>query len=270
MEPPGFTLIAHRGYSADAPENTLAAFDLAIARGFLHIETDVQLTSDGVPVLFHDKELDRHTNGQGYLAETSYQELLQLDAGSWFGPQFSGQQVPTLADFLARHLNDDGQTGIHLHLELKSQQPRLADCVAEALQRSGWLHAAAAQCSSSGADGSAFSTPGLTLTSFHFAQLERSRQLLPTVRHGWLVREMTVEAVQQAVDAGVRGLYPMAGNVDGVAVRQALGAGRSVRGWGVKTEQDLLRLVGSGAQGCTVDWPSRADKALQAKQAALN
>lgn len=60
-----FCLIAHRGYSAEAPENTFAAFDTALRHGFSHCETDVQLCATGEAVVFHNRELDRHTNGTG-------------------------------------------------------------------------------------------------------------------------------------------------------------------------------------------------------------
>lgn len=93
------TVISHRGASADAPENTLQAFEL----GFRHarwLETDVQPTSDDVPVLLHDDDLDRTTDGSGPVRETTYADLAGLDAGAWFSPQHAGARVPTLAALL--------------------------------------------------------------------------------------------------------------------------------------------------------------------------
>ena len=82
-----FTLIAHRGASYDAPENTFEAFDLALEMGFDNIETDVQLSSDGRCVLIHDEFLDRTTGIQGLVAETSIAKIKSLNAGLWFeGP----------------------------------------------------------------------------------------------------------------------------------------------------------------------------------------
>jgi len=89
-------LIAHRGYSSEAPENTFAAFDLAIERGYRHIEFDVQLSRDGVPVIIHDETLERTTSGVGLVAEHSYAELAKLEAGSWFAESFADQRVPSL------------------------------------------------------------------------------------------------------------------------------------------------------------------------------
>ncbi|HEY4391764.1 MAG TPA: glycerophosphodiester phosphodiesterase family protein [Paenibacillus sp.] len=85
--------IAHRGYPLKHPENTLRSFRAALELGFDHLELDVQLTSDGVPVVIHDATLDRTTNGQGLVRSHTLQELKQLDAGE-------GEQIPTLEEAL--------------------------------------------------------------------------------------------------------------------------------------------------------------------------
>lgn len=92
-------IVGHRGSAALAPENTLSAFRVAIDQGVDFVETDVQLTADGVPVLMHDPKVDRTTSGVGPLAEYSFEQLRALDAGSWFAPEFAGEQVPTLQEF---------------------------------------------------------------------------------------------------------------------------------------------------------------------------
>jgi glycerophosphoryl diester phosphodiesterase len=101
-------IIAHRGASGSAPENTMAAFDLAVRQGATAIELDVRLTADGVPVVLHDASLDRTTNGRGPLAALTLDRLQALDAGARFttdrGQTFpfagSGVRVPTLAEVL--------------------------------------------------------------------------------------------------------------------------------------------------------------------------
>lgn len=92
---------AHRGASAEAPENTLAAFRRALSLGVSGIELDVQLTRDGVPVVLHDPVLERTTDGRGWVGNWTWAELRRLDAGRWFGPQFSGERIPGLAEVLA-------------------------------------------------------------------------------------------------------------------------------------------------------------------------
>jgi glycerophosphoryl diester phosphodiesterase len=95
-------IIAHRGYSARAPENTLAAIDTAITAGADAVEFDLHVTSDGMPVLFHDELLERTSDGSGPLRDVPYLELAELDAGSWFGPHFAGERIPRFADALER------------------------------------------------------------------------------------------------------------------------------------------------------------------------
>jgi glycerophosphoryl diester phosphodiesterase len=89
-------VIAHRGASAYAPENTIAAFMKAIELGVKWIEFDVMSASCGKPIIFHDDELDRTTNANGGVSQFPYPYLATLDAGSWFDPQFSGERIPTL------------------------------------------------------------------------------------------------------------------------------------------------------------------------------
>lgn len=100
------TVIAHRGASAYAPENTLAAFLKAKELGASWVEFDVMLTADHEVVVIHDEKLDRTTNGTGCVRNYSYQDLKKLDAGSWFNPIFSGEKIPSLREvieFLHKH-----------------------------------------------------------------------------------------------------------------------------------------------------------------------
>jgi len=89
-------IIAHRGYSAQAPENTIAALLLALDAGATAVEFDIHTTADGVPVLLHDETLDRTTDGQGEITALTARDLTGLDAGSWFGRTFTHEPVPTL------------------------------------------------------------------------------------------------------------------------------------------------------------------------------
>src|SRR3954471_8516604 len=95
------TIIAHRGASGSAPENTIAAFELAVAHGADAIELDVRLTADRVPVVLHDATLDRTTSGRGPLGTLTLEQVRRLDAGVRF-PAFRGLgvTVPTLAEVL--------------------------------------------------------------------------------------------------------------------------------------------------------------------------
>src|SRR5437762_2604182 len=109
-------LIAHRGGSLEAPENTLSAFRHAIAIGAKYVELDVQLSRDGVLVVIHDETLDRTTNGAGPVGAYSYEELRRLDAGSHFGRQYGGETNPTLREVLELCASED----MGVVVELKS------------------------------------------------------------------------------------------------------------------------------------------------------
>ncbi|SNY15154.1 glycerophosphodiester phosphodiesterase [Paractinoplanes atraurantiacus] len=97
----GLHRVAHRGYSAVAPENTLPAFVAAVRGGATFVEFDVRTTADGVPVVIHDRTLDRTTTGAGHVWDLDSASLARLDAGSWFSPAYAGVRVPTLTETLS-------------------------------------------------------------------------------------------------------------------------------------------------------------------------
>jgi glycerophosphoryl diester phosphodiesterase len=92
--------VAHRGYSAAFPENTLVAVEAGFAAAADVVEIDLLKSSDGEVVIFHDDTLDRTTNGTGRVDQTTLADLELLDAGSWFAPEFAGEKIPTLVEVL--------------------------------------------------------------------------------------------------------------------------------------------------------------------------
>ncbi len=100
MAKPTVMAIAHRGASAIAPENTVAAFDEAIRLGSSAVEFDVRMSADGVPVVIHDDRIDRTTNGHGRVADFTALDLRRFDAGSWKGHRFAAARIPTLEEAL--------------------------------------------------------------------------------------------------------------------------------------------------------------------------
>ena len=109
-------IIAHRGASAAAPENTIAAFKRAVELGAGGIEFDVQLSLDGQPVVIHDETVDRTSNGTGWVKDKTLEELKTLDFGSWFAPGFSGERISTLEEVLFLLSSWTGM----LNIEIKS------------------------------------------------------------------------------------------------------------------------------------------------------
>ncbi|WP_407550876.1 glycerophosphodiester phosphodiesterase family protein [Streptomyces sp. Pv4-95] len=138
-------MIAHRGASRYAPENTLAAVDAAHARKLLWVENDVQRTKDGALVVMHDATLARTTNVEKLfprrapwrVADFTAAEIARLDAGSWFGKRFAGERVPTMTAFLRRM--DHNRQRLLLELKTPRRYPGMEAQVVRELRRTGWL-----------------------------------------------------------------------------------------------------------------------------------
>jgi glycerophosphoryl diester phosphodiesterase len=158
-----FMVIAHRRASVYAPENTLAAFDLALQMGCRHLDLDVDVSRDGQIVVMHDETVDRTTNGTGPVGSQTLAELRALDAGACFGTQFAGEWIPTYAEVLERY-----RGRVHLHTELKGRAPHQAQCTADLMRQFGMVE-------------------HVTVTSFQDPQLEGKygRMLRNCPRAGW-------------------------------------------------------------------------------------
>jgi len=239
-------LIAHRGYSSEAPENTFAAFDLAIERGYWDIEFDVQMTSDGVPVIIHDETLERTTNGVGLVAEHTYAELAKLDAGSWFAESFADQRIPSLEDFLKSY------EGIaNLHLEIKSFETALPQKIAKLFVSTGWTPTS---------QRSRYTVPWqkkLVVSSYDRGQLLRSIKAMPKqVIHELLVVQVTDESLQWAADNGMRSYHPDGKDITPELVRRAHKLKLHVGAWWLtRQEQDARSLAPAGVRYAYVDAP---------------
>lgn len=235
-------LIAHRGRSAVAPENTLAAFQAAADAGFDWIETDVDLLADGTPVLFHDETLERTTDATGPLAALTRQDLAGIDAGSWRGECFRGERIPTL-DQLMELLEATG-TGVNLELKLSDPTPQRAKAlhrvVLDAVQRL------------------APRVPVL-LSSFQHELLAALHQDGVAAPLACLFEPHTLSAEhpetwQEAVEhTGATAVNPSHGDLDLGLARQILEAGLGLNAWTVN--EPLLReeLEQWGVQGIVTD-----------------
>ena len=254
--PSRIEVIAHRGASAYAPENTLPAIARALARGARHVELDVQLASDGVPVLFHDATLDEKTAASGRVADHPSTELVRLDIGQWFDrthpesiERFSGTRLATLDAAFAAF----GALPLY-HLELKSTDEALVASVLAVIRRHGL-------------------TERVRWTSFHVAQLEAARRLAPGIPRCILLDRHRLEAAEgeprhrAGIDAAARrGAHSVAiaaAELTPNLVRHARAKGLSIRAWKVRTLEDWRRILEFEADGGTVDWPDRALRAVR-------
>lgn len=240
--PQDFRIIAHRGASAYAPENTHAAFALTQRMGVREIETDTQLTRDGEVVLCHDATLARYGHGERVVEEMSWAELAALDMGSWFSPAlFGGAKMITLDDLLATYGD-----GFIYHVEIKGKADELPAAVHESLTAHGLLD-------------------HTVITSFNYAALEAMRAIDATVRMGWLVRTIDAETVARAEALNLFQLCPMAANVDVGMVSLARQVTPEVRAWGLSGTSAqhergevatlIERVLAAGCDGMTINWP---------------
>lgn len=121
-------VIGHRGAAAYAPENTIESILTAVEMGVKWVEVDVKLTKDMVPIIFHDDDLDRTTNGHGPVAAMNFNDIRDLEAGSWFSDSFAGIKIPTLEEVIDVVLEHD----LGINLEIKPCPGREKD-TAEAM-----------------------------------------------------------------------------------------------------------------------------------------
>ena len=226
-------VIAHRGASSYAPENTLAAFDLALAMGVRHLELDVHAACDGPIVVIHDDRVDRTTHGTGAVADKTLAELRALDAGAWFGEKFAGERIPTFEEVLQRY-----KGRLHLHVEIKGHSAGLAQRTVD------WIGRYAMK-------------DQVAITSFQKIRLEEVRLCAPELPIGWLVAEASDEIVEQARALGCTQLCPRADTVTAERVRCLHAEGFEVRAWGVKDEALMRQVVQAGADGMTVNFPDK-------------
>ncbi|MFC1889123.1 glycerophosphodiester phosphodiesterase [Thermodesulfobacteriota bacterium] len=164
-------VIAHRGASGFAPENTLPAFELAIDRGCDWIECDVRLSADDAVIVMHDAEVDRTTDGTGLVSDLTLAQLKELDAGSWYSDEFAGAEVPTLDETL-----ELVRGSTRLDIELKAGDTRLAGLVLDAVLGANMLDQ-------------------VILSSFEHEHLMRARELEPAIQVGPLFNVSMAQAL---------------------------------------------------------------------------
>lgn len=162
-------IIGHRGVAAYAPENTLEGIHAAADMGVEWVEFDVKLTKDSVPILMHDETLDRTTNGgMRLVTETAYEDIKQLEAGSWFADSFAGIKVPTLEEAIDVLLERD----LGLNMELKpcpGREKETAEAALDILAKY-WDDA-----------------DKLLISSFQHVSLETAMDMAPEWRRGLLL-----------------------------------------------------------------------------------
>jgi glycerophosphoryl diester phosphodiesterase len=243
-------VIGHRGIASRAPENTLASYRQAIELGIAVVECDVHLTSDGAAVAIHDDDLLRTTGVPGKISTFTLAEIQDLDAGSWKGPEFANERIPTLEQLL--ELTRDRAV---LVVELKD--PNAAQAVVDAMRKCG------------------VNSDGVVIFAWDVETLDRVRALEPELSRTLLVKRPPVDAAARerlfslACDHGISRLGVEHRDLDRAFFRRAHEAGLEVWVWTVNQPEEMRRLAEWGADGIISDYPDVAQRALSPRSISL-
>jgi glycerophosphoryl diester phosphodiesterase len=224
--------VAHRGASEQAPENTMAAFQLAAAMGADMIELDVHLTADDQVVVMHDDTVNRTTNGEGAIAMLNWSEIQPLDAGSWKDPNFAGAAVVRLDDVLAWCPKE-----VFLNIEVKGTPQTKGRLVGIVVQKI--------------LDASAL--PGTMISSFDHELLARARDLHPDITLGAIFYGRLWPTLDLAQRLRLSSLHPHVSTIDAAWVSTAQDAGIAVMAWTVTTKAEVTVCHEAGVRAMIVN-----------------
>lgn len=234
-------IFAHRGASAYAPENTLAAFNLALRQNADVIEMDAKLSSDQQVVIIHDLTVDRTTNGTGRVDDLPLAELRKLDAGSHFNIAFQGESIPTLDEVL-----DQCAGRILINIELTNYLTPfdpLPEKVAQIVNKHD-------------------QTNRILVSSFHPLPLRRFHNLLPSVPIGFLARRGYSGALSRSwfgkAIVPYQALHPEKSDISRTLVNRAHQSDKRVHTYTVNSPEEMLRLLSLDVDGIITDDPLAA------------
>jgi len=228
-------VIAHRGASGHAPENTFAAFERAVALGASFIETDLHLTRDARFVAIHDETLERTTNGRGAVQDFTLAELRDIDAGQWFDREFRGQRIPTLEEILEFSRKHD----VVFYLEIKCNV--------------AWGVHHALSAALRGEDNAARTV----VLSFNPSVLAALRQLDAAIMTGLLADDAKICPVKAALEVGARQVCPSTKIVTRELVEAAHGSDLLVAAWTANQPEGMRSMMATGVDGIMTDFPDR-------------
>lgn len=225
-------VMAHRGASAAAPENTIAAVQLAIDSGAQWVEIDVQETADGRVAVVHDSDLKKIGGSALTVAGSTLDQLQQVDIGSGFGPEFADQRVPTLEEVLELC---KGRIGVNIELKYYGQQVRLEERVAEIVERSGMVDE-------------------VVFMSLSYDGIQTLRRLRPD----WKVGLLSSVAIGNLADLDVDFLALNGRAASRHLIRQAHKRDKQVFVWTVNDPVAMASMIGRGADALITDEPALA------------
>jgi glycerophosphoryl diester phosphodiesterase len=232
-------IIGHRGDRSQAPENTMPALELAMDE-LAYVETDVRLTRDGVPVLFHDTDLERVAGLDGRVEDLDLARLEDLDAGAWYSDAWAGERIPTLDAFLgALAERDDARALVELKADWTPPEVRT---VLDLVERHGLRGR-------------------VVLQSFSIETLQSIQRVSPTTPRIMLIRELPADPVPLAEQLGLIGFGTTAASVTAApdAIEAAHAAGIAVLCYTLNSQDRWQEVSALGVDGIITDQPSDLD-----------
>jgi len=226
-------IIAHRGYSAKYPENTLAAFRAAAKLPIYGVEFDVHLTKDRELVVIHDEKIDRTSNGSGFVKDMTLEQLRQFDYGIWFGEEFAGEKIPTLSEVLEVF----AITNLHINIEIKSdifiyegiEELVLREVTSRKLE------------------------DRVILSSFDHEAVQKVAELAPNIENAPLFANPVLNLRDYLMQVPAKALHVSLPSALRYPVRQAIKAGEIVRVYTVNEIEHAERLLPLGVDSIFTD-----------------
>lgn len=229
-------IIAHRGASSLAPENTFAAFDQAIECYADYLELDIQMSKDYKIIVMHDVTVDRTTNGSGSVRDFTLKELKKLDAGSWFHPAFTGEQISTLQEVLKKYA---GKTGFLIEIKYYNLYPGIEKRLAKILRKHKNIQ------------------EKIIIQSFDSKVIKRLKQFLPNISTCLLLNGLetiTEESISQ-YSKFANYLSPPIYMLDKSIVQKIHTSGMKVIAWDVHGKRNLQNASWMGIEAIVTDNP---------------
>lgn len=228
-------IIAHRGYSAKYPENTLLAFEKVAQLPIAGVELDVHLTSDRKLVVTHDECLERTSNGNGFVKDKTLAELQQYDFGAWFDEQFAGQKIATLDEVLTIFKD----TQHHIHIELKTdifEYEGIEALVAETVKQHHFLDR-------------------VTISSFNHESLIRFQALKSGIPTATLYGSLIIDLENYNASIGSDAMHIYYYHTERKIIQQAIANGKAIRTFTVNDVQIAKLLKSRGVEAVFTDDP---------------
>lgn len=235
---------AHRGASGYFPENTMIAFESAVAMGCTGIETDVHMTKDGHLVLIHDETVDRTTKGKGYIRDYTFLELERLDAGSFKGEQFKEAKIPLLEELLQYTQDRD----IMLNLELKTDVIWYAGIEEKVLNLVYQYNL----------------QNKVILSSFNHYSVHRCKEIDKNIKTGLLYMEGLFEPQLYAKMAGSEAIHPYYQAINNKElIHRVKEAGIMINTWTVNEESDMKKFLEYKVDGIITNYPDKLNNIMK-------